>query len=83
MKVPRMFLMLACASILGATIATGITMAVSAGASGTNTTYYGCVSAKGAASRSGTRPDVPRQVDPDFVEPGGSSGADRSTGASW
>jgi hypothetical protein len=60
MKVPKMFLMLACASILGATIATGITMAVSAGASGTNTTYYGCVSAKGALSKvGGTPPTCP------------------------
>ena len=52
-KLPRGIVLLAVGVLAGATLATGATVAIEAGASGTSTNYYACLSTKGALSKVG------------------------------
>ena len=52
-KIPRSAVLVAVGVIAGAIIATGTTVAIEAGATGTTTTYYACLSTKGALSKVG------------------------------
>jgi len=53
-EIPRGIVLLAVGVIVGATLATGTTVAIEAGATATSTTYYACLSSKGALSKVGT-----------------------------
>lgn len=53
-KIPRSIVLVAVGVIAGAIIATGTTVAIEAGATGASTTYYACLSARGALSKVGT-----------------------------
>jgi len=54
MKVPKHLVTLVVGIVAGGIVAVGATAAVEASATGPTTTYYGCVSAKGALSKVGT-----------------------------
>jgi len=54
MKISKTLAVAAVAAIAGASLATGVTLGVTAGAGGTSTTYYACLSSKGALSKVGT-----------------------------
>ena len=53
MRVPKALVLIAVAMIAGATGA-ALTAAVNVGASGSSTTYYACLSSKGALTKVGT-----------------------------
>ena len=59
MKPVRMLVLLATASLLGALLATGVTLAVNAGATGSSTTYYACLKG-GQLSKVATAPPTCR-----------------------
>jgi len=54
MKVPKHLVTLVVGILAGGIVAVGATAAVEASASGTNVTYYGCLSTRGALSKVGT-----------------------------
>jgi Pentapeptide repeats (8 copies) len=82
-RMPRVALLLTVAVIIGAT--TGITLTVAAGAQGSSTTYYGCVSAKGSLSKVGaTAPACPgqsTQISWNSVGPQGAAGPQGPAGS--
>ena len=77
MRTPRAAVVVV-AVIAGATFATGLSAAATAGASRTNTTYYGCVSAAGALSKVGnnapTCPSGSRRISWNSAGPAGPQG---------
>lgn len=75
---PRTFLMLVCAAILGASLATGVTMAVTAGANGPNVTYYACLKSGKLSSVGTSAPTCKRnatQINWNSIGPQGPSGS--------
>lgn len=53
-KIPRSVVLVAAGVLAGGIMAAGATVAIEAGATGTSTTYYACLSSKGALSKVGT-----------------------------
>lgn len=65
MWIPKSIVLMAVGVIAGATIATGATIAISAGASNPAVTYYGCVNTRGALSKVSTAaPTCPARDSP-------------------
>ena len=72
--VRKSVILIAVGVIVGATVATGMTVAIEAGASGNSITYYACLSSRGTfEGRYGVPDDVCEDSDGDLVELRGES----------